>query len=413
MSEEIIHRLRWRQPVPHARKDGSWFTIEWSGAQVMAIVNVTPDSFSDGGAYDSVEAATEAGRDAWREGALIVDVGGESTRPGAVPVSIDEERRRVLPVIEGLAATGEGLISVDTRHAEVARDALAAGAHVVNDVTGLRDPMMRQVCADAGVPVIVMHMQGEPASMQREPRYDDVVQEVETHLLKQAAQAEASGVTTVVLDPGWGFGKLDEHNLALLQGLPRLAAHGYPVLLGASRKGTLGRLTGVERAEDRDPASFIVHAEAARLGAALVRVHDVAGHIQALAMNRYLSKSGMPDGGLDCVTLEGLTHRGRHGVYAEEAEKGARFVVDLDAFFTFPGDDALGGTVDYARLQECVRIEVEDRRYDLIETLAQRIAERVLELDVRIVETRVTVHKPEAPLPGSFEDVKATVVRRR
>jgi dihydropteroate synthase len=198
----------------------------------MAVVNVTPDSFSDGGRHDAPDAAIAAGRRAWRDGAWIVDVGGESTRPGAEPVDPAEEIRRVAPVVEALAATQEGLVSVDTRRAEVARVALDAGAHLVNDVGGLRDPAMRAACADAGVPAVAMHMRGEPRTMQDAPAYDDVVAEVEAFLREARDVALADGVPDVVLDPGWGFGKRDADNLALFAALPRFAALGAPVLMG-------------------------------------------------------------------------------------------------------------------------------------------------------------------------------------
>jgi dihydropteroate synthase len=215
-------------------------------------------------------------------GALLVDVGGESTRPGAEFVPAAEEQERILPVIESLVREGTVAVSVDTRKPEVARAALEAGAHLVNDVTGLRDPALRAVCAEYGAPAVVMHMQGEPGTMQRDPTYEDVAAEVFGFLREQATRALAEGVPGVLLDPGIGFGKTREHNLTLLRALPALCAGEYPVLVGASRKRLIDYLAGVPDARDRDPGSIAIHLHAATTGASMVRVHDVPGHVQAL-----------------------------------------------------------------------------------------------------------------------------------
>lgn len=416
----IEHELRAHRPMPGASpSDDGGYVLRWSGPALVGVVNVTPDSFSDGGLTLDPDRAVEQAHRLVDEGALIVDVGGESTRPGATPVGPGEESRRVLPVIERLADAGRAVISVDTRHPEVARDALAAGAHIVNDVTGLGDPAMRSACAESGAPAIVMHMQGRPATMQDDPRYGDVVAEVERFLLERAERAEAEGVPTVVLDPGWGFGKRDEHNLALLRALPRLAASGRPVLLGASRKGTIGRWADESDPARRDPGSVVVHLEAARLGAALLRVHDVAGHRQALAVRAALDAGAAAAAGTgdprphDRIVLEGLAFHGYHGVFPEEARFGARFVVDVEMRVDLPDADDLAETVDYAGVYDLVAREVTARRYRLIEALAAAIAARVLDHDARIVEATVRVHKPHAPLPGVVRDVVAEVVRRR
>jgi dihydropteroate synthase len=194
----------------------------------------------------------------------------------------EEELRRVLPVVEALASEGDVVISVDTRTPAVARAALAAGAHLVNDVTGLRHPEMMAVCAEAGAPAVVMHMRGDPRTMQRDPRYDDVTAEVTDWLREAARRALAGGVPSVMLDPGIGFGKTVEHNLTLLRDLAGLVDLGRPVLVGASRKRLVHSLANVPNAEDRDPGSLALHLHAADLGAAMVRVHDVPMHVQAL-----------------------------------------------------------------------------------------------------------------------------------
>ena len=279
---EREHELEFRAALP-----GGGNVLRWSGPALVGILNLTPDSFSDGGRHDSVEAAVEAGLRLVREGALVVDVGGESTRPGAAPVSEAEELARVIPAVERLADQGV-LLSVDTRKARVAEAALAAGARIVNDVGGLRDAAMREVCAAAGAPAIVMHMQGDPLTMQLDPRYDDVVTEVRSFLAGAAGNAIAAGVPAVIVDPGIGFGKTVEHNVALLRGLPALVGDGKPVMVGASRKGFLGRLSGVAEASQRLGATLAAHLAAARAGAALLRVHDVAAHRQALAVESAL-----------------------------------------------------------------------------------------------------------------------------
>ena len=248
----------------------------------MGILNVTPDSFSDGGRFGSLEDVLREARDMLDSGALFLDIGGESTRPGAEEVPQDEELRRVVPVIEALASEKRGILSVDTTKPRVANAALAAGAHLVNDVCGLRDPAMVAACASFGAPAAIMHMRGEPRTMQHDPRYDDVTREVLKFLGERADFAVREGVPSVALDPGIGFGKTLQHNLTLLRDLPRLVELGFPVLVGASRKKTIDLLANVPGARDRDPGSIALHLHAASSGAAIVRVHDVRGHVQAL-----------------------------------------------------------------------------------------------------------------------------------
>jgi dihydropteroate synthase len=244
----------------------------------MGVLNVTPDSFSDGGRYLDPLRAVSHGRALVDEGADVVDVGGESTRPGAAPVDEAEERRRVVPVIEALAPSVR--VSIDTRSAAVAEAAVAAGATLVNDVSASLWP----VAAAAGVGWVAMHMRGSPATMQADPRYDDVVAEVGAFLRERAGQAREAGVEEVWVDPGIGFGKTLEHNLALLRDLDRLVADGIPVVVGTSRKGSLGQLTGGAPVEDRLEASVATAVWAAEQGAAMVRVHDVAPTVRALRL---------------------------------------------------------------------------------------------------------------------------------
>ncbi len=252
---------------------------------MVGIVNVTPDSFSDGGAYVDADAAADAAVEMLADGAAIVDVGGESTRPGADDVSLDEELRRIVPVLERLEGRR---VSIDTSRAEVARHALALGAELVNDVTALRrDPELAGAVADAGASLCLMHMQGEPRTMQEAPRYDDVVAEVAAFLEERLAHAVDSGIEEerICLDPGFGFGKTAEHNLALLRRLDRIVAIGRPVMVGISRKSTLARIVpGPDPRVGSDAASVGAAISAFDRGATLFRVHDVRAHAEALAI---------------------------------------------------------------------------------------------------------------------------------
>ncbi|KIP81639.1 dihydropteroate synthase [Stenotrophomonas maltophilia] len=253
-------------------------------ARVMGIVNVTPDSFSDGGQHDSTEAAVAHGLKLVEEGADLLDIGGESTRPGSAPVPLDEELRRVLPVIEQLAARTTVPISIDTFKPEVMRAAVAAGAGMINDIHALRQPGALDAAADAGVPVVLMHMQGEPGSMQADPQYDDVVAEVHRFLVQRLFAAEMAGIAkkNLVIDLGFGFGKRVDHNMTLLARSDRFLELGVPMLAGLSRKRTLGELTGRQLPADRVAASVAAHLVAVQRGARIVRVHDVAATVDAL-----------------------------------------------------------------------------------------------------------------------------------
>lgn len=258
---------------------------------VMGVLNVTPDSFSDGGRYLGLDQALEHAREMWARGADLIDVGGESTRPGASRVDAATELQRVLPVIKTLAAEGVAL-SVDTTRAAVAAAALEAGAHVVNDVSGgLADPDMARVAADAGVPWVLMHWRGHSKDMQALAEYDDVVADVRAELLSRVDAALAAGVaeSAIVLDPGLGFAKNAEHDWALLRGLDSLLSLGFPVLVGASRKRFLGRLLsekdGTPRPPDgREDATAAISALAAAAGAWGVRVHEVGASLDAVAV---------------------------------------------------------------------------------------------------------------------------------
>ena len=252
--------------------------------RVMGIVNVTPDSFSDGGDHASTDAAVAHALKLAEAGADLLDIGGESTRPGAQEVSLEEELRRVVPVIERLARQTGLPISVDTCKPEVMRAAVQAGAGMINDVCALRREGALDTAAALGVPVVLMHMLGEPRSMQDDPRYDDVVAQVHRFLAERIFAAELAGIPKkhLVADPGFGFGKTTAHNLELLAGLERLAELGVPVLAGLSRKRSIGELTGRQVPAERVAGSVAAHLLAAQRGARIVRVHDVAATVDAL-----------------------------------------------------------------------------------------------------------------------------------
>ncbi len=255
-------------------------------ALLMGVLNVTPDSFSDGGRWGNAEGAIAAGLAMAAEGVDLLDVGGESSRPGAAPVSPAEELRRVLPVIEALAAQSSALISVDTSKPEVAREALRQGASVVNDITGLRQAPMRRVLLESGAGAIAMHMQGSPATMQAAPVYADVVSEVSAFLKESLRLCVEEGIAPeqLLFDPGIGFGKTVQHNLLLLRHLESLQAAGRPVALGVSRKSFLGALTGSPALEDRAWPTVALTSFARSRGAVLIRVHEVKANAEALRM---------------------------------------------------------------------------------------------------------------------------------
>jgi len=257
------------------------FSLPRDRTLLMGVLNVTPDSFSDGGAFLSTDDALAQAKRLADEGADILDVGGESTRPGAQPITVAEELQRVLPVIEGIVGRLNIPVSIDTRRPEVAHACLKAGVAMVNDVTGLRDPQMAPVVAEAGAALTIMHMKGEPDTMASEAHYVDLIGEVRAYLVERAAVARAAGIETVIIDPGIGFAKDLEQNLEVLHRLREFTNLGYPLLIGPSRKRFLGALTGREPM-DRLEATLAAVAACVLNGADIVRVHDVAECRQAV-----------------------------------------------------------------------------------------------------------------------------------
>lgn len=264
------------------------------GPLMMGILNITPDSFSDGGDFLDAESAVARGMEMAGQGAAILDVGAESTRPGAQPVAAEEQIRRAVPVIAKLAGQLSIPISIDTKDAEVARAAADAGASILNDITALDDERMATLAAEKEVPVILMHMQGTPATMQKQPQYEDVVGEVLEFLMERARYAESMGIKRerIFLDPGIGFGKTMEHNLKLLANLDLLADLGYRVLVGTSRKRFIGQITGRQEPKERIFGTAATVALAAAKGASILRVHDVGAMADVVKMTRAILTAG-------------------------------------------------------------------------------------------------------------------------
>lgn len=265
-------------------------TLDLSAPVVMGVLNVTPDSFSDGGRYADRDAALRHAQAMIAAGAKIIDIGGESSRPGAASVSVAEELDRVIPVLEVIAAECDVVISIDSSTAAVMTAAASAGAGIINDIRALSRPGALAAAAATGLAVCLMHMQGEPSTMQQAPSYADVVAEVNQFLRVRAADCVTAGIAAnkIVLDPGFGFGKTDQHNLALLAALPKIVAQGMPVLAGLSRKSMIGRLLG-RPVEDRLIGSVTLALLAAQRGARILRVHDVAETVDALQLQQALN----------------------------------------------------------------------------------------------------------------------------
>jgi len=275
--------------------------IQWKGGRldfsggciVMGVLNVTPDSFSDGGEFVDRDKAVEHGVRMASEGAAIIDVGGESTRPGSEPVTASEQIRRVVPVIKALLEKVDVAISIDSYDVEVAKAALEAGASMINDITALGDARMGELAAERDVPVVLMHMQGSPKTMQVEPKYDDVVGEVSEFLLGRAKRAEDFGIARerIFIDPGIGFGKTLEHNILLLKNLDRFVSSSYRVLVGPSRKSFLGKITGRENPAERIFGTAATVALSVAAGVSVVRVHDVAEMVDVVKIANALSQN--------------------------------------------------------------------------------------------------------------------------
>ncbi len=406
--------------------------------QLWGVLNVTPDSFSDGGRFVDPDAALAQGRRLGAEGASVIDVGGESTRPGAEPVAPQVERERVLPVVAALAAEGIR-VSIDTMNASTAAAAVEAGASIVNDVSGgLADAAMLETVAQLGTPYVLMHWRGPSAVWPEVSEYGWAPQEVTNELLGRWHAALEAGMQPERLwvDPGLGFAKRAEHNWQLLAELGSLRSIGARVLLGASRKRFLGALLPDDAAADeRDLLTAVVSALAAGHVDAL-RVHDVRASARALDVWQSIAAAAEQTpmfGGAytasppadapargdraasDRITLTGLRAFAHHGVFDHERRDGQEFVIDVTAHLDLRGaaaHDELASTVHYGELAEQVVAAVEGDPVDLIETVAERVAGVVLRHGA-VWQTEVTVHKPQAPITVPFADVSVTIVRGR
>jgi len=305
-AEETLDRFFSRSPYRWRLAHGRELVLHRE-PRIMGVVNLTPDSFFDGGRFRTTEEAVSHARALAQEGAALIDLGGESTRPGARPLSPSQELRRILPAVERLSRSGDLLLSVDTRHADVARRALRAGAHVVNDVRGLRDPELRRVVRRAEAGAVVMHMRGTPRTMQRDVRYSDLRGEVYAFLEDRTRTAVDEGIApeALVVDPGLGFGKSFEGTLELLGHVGEFRGLGFPVLVGASRKGFLGAILGGAPPADRLEASVAAALLAVERGASLVRVHDVGPTARAFRVLSALWSGSLPVGPSAAASVAG------------------------------------------------------------------------------------------------------------
>lgn len=270
--------------------------VDLSAPRVMGILNVTPDSFSDGGRFLDLDTSVRHAADMVAAGACFIDVGGESTRPGAAPVNINEELDRVIPVVEAITRELDVVVSVDSSKAEVIRAAAAAGAGLINDVRALQEPGALTAAAESGLPVCLMHMQGQPANMQKSPDYYSVVEDVLAFLALRVQACETVGIqrSRIIIDPGFGFGKTAAHNLQLLNQLPMLVQTGFPVLVGLSRKSLLGRVTG-RAVEERLAAGVAAAALAVVKGARIIRAHDVPATVDAVKMAQAMIRESVDE----------------------------------------------------------------------------------------------------------------------
>jgi len=381
---------------------------------LMGILNITPDSFSDGGKFDQLNAALDRARILVEHGADMIDIGAESSRPGATAVSAEEEWERLKPILQHLDQQGQGVpVSVDTYKSEVAAKALKYNVAIINDIWGLqKDRSMARIVAEAEAGLVIMDNRKEllPGKI-----YHEVVRFFEKSLLR----ADQAGISRkkVALDPGIGFGKSYEQNLEMIAKVGDLVAHfGLPVLLGVSRKSVIGTALHLP-VDQREEGTIAISALAVRNGVKILRVHDVEANIRAIRMAEAINESTnyahrQPE--KDCIGLRGLRFHAYHGVLSEERAKGQAFLVDV---YLFPASQLLGlqddlsKTVNYASVYEMIRSVVLGVSVRLIETVAENIANKILSEFPAIEKVRVRLHKPEAPIPGEFADVFVDITR--
>jgi dihydropteroate synthase/dihydroneopterin aldolase len=379
---------------------------------LMGILNLTPDSFADGGRYISTEKALEQAARLIREGADILDIGGESTRPGYAGISAEEEWARLEPVLKELLPRCPVPVSVDTQKAAVAEKALNYGVHIINDIWGLqRDPAMAGVISASQAAVVIMHNRNNT-------EYTDLLGEILAFLEQSIELALKSGIREdrIVIDPGIGFGKTPEQNLEVLSRLAEFKALPYPLLLGVSRKSVIGRTLHLPVEERLEP-TIALNTLGIAAGADIIRVHDLAANKKAAMMTDLVirRKREKTEGAeANIIHLKGMEFYAYHGVLPEEQELGQRFVVDVDLYPEkwVKDKDCLENTINYAAVYEVIKTCVEKERYKLLESLAEEIAARIL-AGFACELIRVEIHKPNAPLPGVFRDVSVEIFRGR
>lgn len=376
---------------------------------VMGILNVTPDSFSDGGKYEEIDQALQHAKQMEQDGAHIIDVGGESTRPGHEPVSAEEEIKRVIPVIEQIKDEVSIPVSIDTYKAETALQAIRAGAHIINDVWGAKkDPEIADVAAEYDVPIVLMHNRDHTD-------YDDLLEDIKKDLEESITIAKKRGVKDdqIILDPGIGFGKTMEHNLYIMRRLEELTVLGYPLLLGTSRKRFIGHVLDLpvhERVEGTGASVCL----GIQKGASIVRVHDVKEMARmAKMMDAMLGKRGSA---LDKIFINGMKFYGYHGVFPEENRLGQTFIVDVTLevdLIPAGNSDDIKDSVDYGEVYEWTRQVVEGSARNLIETVAEDLAALLFRKYEAIQRVKIKVTKPNPPIPGNYEGVGVEICRER
>ena len=408
---------------------------------LMGIVNTSPDSFSGDGV--AIEAAVERGLQLAREGADFLDVGGQSTRPGSDPIDPDLEIQLTVPVIERLASQVEIPISIDTYKPAVARRALGAGASLVNDISGLSwGDQMAAVCAEFGVPLVIMHIQGTPRDMQGSPHYDDVVGDIIAYFERQVSVALEQGLrqSQIILDPGIGFGKNLEHNLEIVRRLGEFKGLGFPVMIGPSRKGFIGAVLDLPVDQRLEGTAAIV-ALATASGVDIVRVHDVEAMARVVRMTEAVTRCPLqgaeppaapPSPGmasqarpfgasvarempLDRIQLKGMTFYCHHGITEGEKELGQKLIIDLELSLDLHrtgSTDEIKGVVDYSKVYALVKEIATTERVNLLETIAHRIAQGILKT-FQVATVTVSVAKPQPPVNGLVDSATIVVHRRK
>lgn len=404
------------RPLPNiSAKDFCWRQSgRASRAKLMGILNVTPDSFSDGGQYQQAEAAVERARRMVAEGADFIDVGAESTRPGAAALTSDQEWKRLEPVLAALTNANLGVpISVDTYKADVAAKALRYPVAIINDIWGLqKDPAMSSVVAEAEAGLVIMDNRAMVLS-------GEIYPEVVRFFEKSLALAEEAGIALekIALDPGVGFGKSYEQNLEIISRLRDLENYfRLPLLLGVSRKSVIGNTLQLP-VDQREEGTLAISALAVRDGVSILRIHDVEANRRAILMAEAVARPAHPSECQtcsDCISLHGMRFSVCHGALPEEKTNAQTFLVDVDLYTPLhrsADDDDLGKTVNYAEVYQTVRTVMEGVPVSLIETLAERIATALRGKFRMLKKVRVRLHKPEAPIPGEFSDVWVDITR--